>query len=122
MTVRGAANEGADAINKFVFAADVKSWSDAQNLLGALSATANGGLLQEMEVVASCSPVVLEENLMPCASDVVEGVIDATAVTVASQDDAAPAAANGFAVVAKPQAHGCDALKTWRVAMRKEMV
>ena len=122
VTVRGAANEGADAINKFVFAADVKSWSDAQNLLGALSATANGGLLQEMEVVASCSPVVLEENLMPCASDVVEGVIDATAVTVASQDDAAPAAANGFAVVAQPQAHGCDALKTWRVAMRKEMV
>ena len=122
VTVRGAANEGADAINKFTFAVDVKAWSDAQNLLGAVSATAGGGLLQEMEVVASCSPVVLEENLMPCASDVVDGVIDASVVTVASHDDAAPAAANGFTVVAQPQAHGCDALKTWRVAMRKEMV
>ena len=59
---------------------------------------------------------------MPCASDVVEGVIDASAVTVASRDDAAPAAANGFTVVAQPQAHGCETLKTWMVSMRKEMV
>lgn len=71
ITIQGTANEGVDAINTFPVNVPIAANARPQNLLEAFATTA--GELQSCTLSASCDPVVLTENMVPCASDVVGG-------------------------------------------------
>ena len=128
VTVSAVANEGANAVNNFTVNANkfnvsvpVVARSKAQNLLGAIS---GGGYLQRVALMATCDPVVCEENLMPCASDIVNGRYELTAETLAANAEDAPLVvrATGFALVDAPQTErDCNYLR-YTVEARKEMV
>ena len=100
VTISAAANEGLDAINLFPFSVAIVARSKAQNLMGAIS---GGGKLNTMSVVASCDPVVIAENMMPVASDVVHGKVTASADTIAANNESAPTAAGGFTEIGTPR-------------------
>lgn len=124
VTVSAVANEGAAAINKFNVSVPVVARSKAQNLLNAIS---GGGFLQRVALVAACDPVVCEENLMPCASDIVNGRYELSAETLAANGEAAPTMATasgtngGFALLDVPrQERDCDFLR-YSIEARKEM-
>ena len=132
VTVSAVANEGANAINNFTVNANkfnvsvpVVARSKAQNLLNAIS---GGGHLQSCRLVAACDPVVCEENLMPCASDIVNGRYELSAETLAPNGEAAPTmtaasgANGGFALIDDPrQGRDCDFMR-YTIEARKEMV
>lgn len=132
VTVSAVANEGANAINnftenknKFNVSVPVVARSKAQNLLNAIS---GGGHLQSCRLVAACDPVVCEENLMPCASDIVNGRYELSAETLAPNGEDAPTMAaasgtnGGFTLIADPrQGRDCDFMR-YTIEARKEMV
>jgi len=118
LTVRAVANEGADAINTFSLSCAVVARSKAQNLM---NATSGGGKLQTCVLVATCEPVVLAENMMPCASDVVHGKIIVNANFVAPSMENAPTAANGFTSLGEPKQTTEAYYQTWQFAAEKEM-
>lgn len=131
VTVSAVANEGANAINNFTVNANkfnvsvpVVARSKAQNLLGAIS---GGGYLQSCRLVAACDPVVCEENLMPCASDIVNGRYELSAETLAPNGEAAPTMTaasgtnGGFALIDDPrQGRDCDFVR-YTIQARREM-
>lgn len=120
VTVRGTANEGADAINLFAVSVPIFARARPQNLLGAVS---GGGELQVCSLAATCDPVVLTENMMPCASDVVGGRYELHAETLATDGESAPTAtaSGGFTMVADPPVGaGADYIR-YRVTARKEI-
>lgn len=132
VTVSAVANEGANAVNNFTVNADkfnvsvpVIARSKAQNLLGAIS---GGGHLQSCRLVAACDPVVCEENLMPCASDIVHGRYELAAETLAAENNAAPTMASasgsngGFALIDDPKQTSESDFVRYSVNARKEMV
>ena len=116
ITVRATANEGADAINLFPVSVPVVVRSKAQNLLGAIG---GGGLLNACTLVASCVPVVVAEDMMPCASDVVNGKITVNAQTVATAGEAAPTAQNGFGSLGEPKQTGDQQYAMWQIAAER---
>lgn len=132
VTVSAVANEGANAVNNFTVNANkfnvsvpVVARSKAQNLLNAIS---GGGHLQSCRLVAACDPVVCEENLMPCASDIVNGRYELSAETLAPNGEAAPTMTaasgtnGGFALIDDPQqGRDCDFVR-YTIQARREMV
>ena len=132
VTVSAVANEGANAVNNFTANANkfnvsvpVVARSKAQNLLNAIS---GGGHLQSCRLVAACDPVVCEENLMPCAPDIVNGRYELSAETLAPNGEAAPTMTaasgtnGGFALIDDPQqGRDCDFIR-YMIEARKEMV
>lgn len=132
VNVSAVANEGANAVNNFTVNANkfnvsvpVVARSKAQNLLNAIS---GGGHLQSCRLVAACDPVVCEENLMPCASDIVNGRYELSAETIAPNGEAAPTMAaasgtnGGFALIDDPkQDRDCDYTR-YSISARREMV
>lgn len=126
VTVSSVANEGANAVNnfnenknKFNVSVPVVARSKAQNLLGAIS---GGGYLQRCSLVAACDPVVCEENLMPCASDIVNGRYELAAETLAADNNAAPTMNGDFALIDDPkQTRESDFIR-YTIEARKEMV
>jgi len=132
LTVSAVANEGGNAVNnftvnrnKFNVSIPVVGRARAQNLLGAIS---GGGELQRLKLLATCDPVVCEEQLMPCASDIVNGRFELTAETLAANGEAAPTMAavsgsnGGFALLSDPRiASDCDFVR-YAIEARKEMV
>lgn len=106
VTVRSAANEGVDAINRFMAEVNVRARARAQNLMNAIS---GGGELQALKLSLHCDPVVLEEGLAPCASDVVRGEATVAAQTVALNHESAPVPGGGFELAGCPvQYSGID--------------
>jgi len=132
VTVSAVANEGANAVNNFTVNANkfnvsvpVVARSKAQNLLNAIN---GGGHLQSCRLVAACDPVVCEESLMPCASDIVNGRYELSAETLAPNGEAAPTMTaasgtnGGFALIDDPQqGRDCDFIR-YTIEARKEMV
>ena len=126
VTVSAVANEGANAINNFTANKDkfnvsvpVFARSKAQNLLGAIS---GGGHLQSCRLVAACDPVVCEENLMPCASDIVNGRYELSAETLAVDNNAEPTLNGGFALIDAPKHTRESDFIRYTIEARKEMV
>lgn len=93
LVVRGAANEGADAINRWNVNISVNPDHIAQDPMGAVS---GGGEMTECKTLVTCDPVVPMENGMPCASDVVHGKVVVTATTNAYLGESAPTASGSF--------------------------
>ncbi len=124
--------EGANAVNNFAVNANkfnvsvpVVARSKAQNLLGAIS---GGGHLQSCRLVAACDPVVCEENLMPCASDIVNGRYELSAETLAPNGEAAPTMTaasgtnGGFALIDDPKQDRDRDYTRYSISARREMV
>ena len=127
VTVQGTANEGADAINLFQVSIPILARARPQNLLGAIAVSGGettGGELQMCSLQASCDPVVLAENMTPCASDVVGGRYELHAETLAAVGESAPtmAGAAGFALIAAPNVDEGANYRRYRVTARKEIV
>lgn len=127
VTVQGTANEGADAINLFSVSIPILARARPQNLLGAIAVSGGkttGGELQACSLQASCDPVVLAENMAPCASDVVGGRYELHAETLAAVGESAPtmAGAAGFALIAAPNVDEGANYRRYRVTARKEIV
>ena len=119
VTVTAVANEGADAVNLFDVSIPVVARARAQLLLGALT---GGGSLSWCDAAATCSPVVVAENNMPCASDVVGGRYVVSAETLTPNREAAPVAANGFTSTGEPKSNGDRDYPSWSVSVEKEIV
>ena len=132
VTVSAVANEGANAVNNFTVNANkfnvsvpVVARSKAQNLLNAIS---GGGHLQSCRLVAACDPVVCEENLMPCASDIVNGRYELDAETLAANGEAAPTMTaasgtnGGFALIDDPKQTSESDYMRYTIQARREMV
>ena len=119
VTVTAVANEGADAINLFDVSIPVVARARAQLLLGALT---GGGNLRRCDAAATCSPVVVAENNMPCASDVVGGRYVVSAETLTPNREAAPVAANGFTSTGELKSNGDRDYPSWSVSVEKEIV
>ena len=127
VTVQGTANEGADAINLFQVSIPILARARPQNLLGAIAVSGGettGGELQMCSLQASCDPVVLAENMTPCASDVVGGRYELHAETLAAGGESAPTMAGsaGFALIAAPNVDEGANYRRYRVTARKEIV
>ena len=93
LVIRGVANEGADAINRWNVNLSVNPDHIAQDPMGAVS---GGGEMTECKTLITCDPVVPMENGMPCASDVVHGKVVVTATTNAYLGENAPTARSPF--------------------------
>lgn len=118
VTVTATANEGANAINTFAVSVPLLARARAQNLLDAVS---GGGQLQNCRLVASCSPVVVAEDMMPCASDVVHGKLVVTAGTYAPNGESAPTAGSGWTSIGEPQHTGGVEYPAWSITLQKEI-
>ena len=126
VTVQGTANEGADAINLFQVSIPILARARPQNLLGAIAVSGGkttGGELHACSIQASCDPVVLAENMTPCASDVVGGRLELHAETLAAASESAPtmATSGGFTLIAAPPADEGANYRRYRVTARKEI-
>lgn len=119
VTVSGVANEGADAINRFFVSVHILARARAQNLLGAIS---GGGELQRLSLLAAADPVVVELDMAPCASDVVNGRLEVQAETLAPMSSNPPAAAGGFAMLRPPASLSATGYCRYTAAARKEIV
>lgn len=93
LVVRGAANEGAPAINRWSANLNVNPDHIAQDPMNAVS---GGGELTECKTLVTCDPVVPMENGMPCASDIVHGKVIVRATTNAYGGENAPTARSPF--------------------------
>lgn len=118
VTVEAVANEGANAINTWPVSIAVIARSKAQNLLNGVS---GGGMLNACTVVACCDPVVIEEDLMPCASDVVHGRIELSATTIATAKEGEPTAAGGFTSLGAQKAWADASYTTYKLNARKDL-
>lgn len=118
LKVKGTANEGANAINTFSVSVYVVARSKAQNLLNAIS---GGGHLQRVSLLATCDAVVVAENLMPCASDIVNGRLEVNAETIAPSNQNAPGAGNGFTLIDHPKSNAESDYVRYTIAARKEL-
>lgn len=118
VTVEAAANEGADAINKWTVAIPVAARSKAQNLLGGV---VGGGKLNACTLRACCDPVVVEEATMPCASDAVNGRLELSATIIAASREDPPAAGGGFAALGAPEAGAESSYTTYALKARREL-
>lgn len=116
--VSATANEGANAINLFRFTVSLRARARAFNLMSAVS---GGGNLQSCTLAASCEPVVLTENMMPCASDIVHGKLTVTATTYAPNNEAPPTAGGGFALTGTPKQCGDKSYTAYAFTAEKEM-
>ncbi len=116
--VQGAANEGGDAINAFYVSLSVMARARAQDLLGAVS---GGGELQRLSLAARCDPVVVAKDMMPCASDVVRGVWEVQAETLAHEKQSAPEASGGFTSTGAPSVRSGEDWWRYSITARKEM-
>ena len=117
VTVSAVANEGEAAINSFAVqdGIPVQARARAQNLLDMVS---GGGELQTLSLTLTCDPVVLQENMRPCASDIVNGRIDVEAETLStSPTDGEPTALNGHA----QRIGGGTDYTRWRISARKDL-
>ena len=101
VTVSAVANEGADAINTFAISIPILGRARPQNLLNAFT---GGGELQAFTLAATCEPVVMQLALAPCASDAVNGRLEAHGEMLAVYGDSAPTctSAGGFTEVGAP--------------------
>lgn len=127
VTVWGTANEGVNAINIFNVSVPILARARPQNLLGAIAVSGGkttGGELHACSLRASCDPVVLAENMMPCASDVVGGRYELHAETLVEAGESAPtmASSGGFTLIAAPPADEGANYRRYRVTARKEIV
>ena len=118
VTITATANEGADAINKFSLSVDIVARSKAQNLMSAIS---GGGYLQALALIASADPVVCEENMMPSASDIVNGQIEVNAITLSPNSEAAPTAGSGFTSVGEPKQTSERSYSSYQITVQKEL-
>lgn len=118
VTVTGTANEGENAINSFAVRIPVVGRSKAQNILDAVT---GGGYIQRCVLRAVCDPVVLAENMMPCASDVVNGRYEVSAETLATAIHAAPRAGGGFTLLGVPKATRDMAYVRYSFEAKREM-
>ncbi|MBQ3344456.1 MAG: hypothetical protein IJG84_21330 [Kiritimatiellae bacterium] len=100
LTLRGVANEGADAINTWTVSFGVSPDHSAQDPAGAVS---GGGELLECTTTWSCDPVVVYIEGEPVASDVVRGKATVKATTAAYSAQSAPVASGGFLAVGVPK-------------------
>ena len=125
VTVKAVANEGVAAINVFrapngnAYGIPILARAWPQNLLGAVS---GGGDLQSFTLTLACDPVVLAENMRPCASDVVSGRLEVEAETRATPlSFNAPSAANGFTSDGAQNVGGGTDYTRWRIRAWKEL-
>ena len=118
ITVTATANEGRDAINLFNLTMSLLGRARAQNLMGAVS---GGGQLQSCNLQASCTPVVIAENNMPCASDVVGGRLSVDATTYAPNAESGPTAGGGFIEVGAPKQCGDKSYLAWKIKAERDM-
>lgn len=118
VTVEAVANEGANAINQFAVSIPVVARSKAQNLLNAVR---GGGYLNACIVRASCDPVVIAENMMPCASDVVHGRLEVAATTIAANGENAPTAGGNFTSVGEPKQQNEASYTVYTLNAQKEI-
>ena len=118
LKVQGTANEGANAINTFPVSVAVVARSKAQNLLGAISGTSH---LQRVSLIATCDAVVVTENMMPCASDIVNGRLEVSAETIAPNNQNAPTAGGGFTLTDHPKSNADSDYVRYTVTARKEL-
>lgn len=119
ITCTACANEGANAINLFDVSVPILARAKAQALL---SSVTGGGKLQHLTLTASCDPVVIDENLMPCASDVVNGKLVVEAETINIASEGAPSGANGFVSLGRPCRGGDSMYRTFSITAQKEIV
>lgn len=101
VTLGGTANEGtassaADAVNTFPVSVPVAARARAQNLMAA--ATGDVGAMHSAVLSASCDPVVLAEDMIPCASDVCGGKVGVSFEILVDAGAPAPDAADGFSI------------------------
>lgn len=118
VTVVGTANEGADAINKWTVSVTVKSRARAQNLMGAIS---YGGSLDAVSLVASAEPVVIYQDNMPCASDIVHGALDVGGQCHALLGEAAPSPTSQFFSLGAPASCESCGHKTYSFNFRRAL-
>ena len=132
VTISAVANEGANSVNNFsVFAnrfdvsIHVLARSKAQRFFGAV---VGGGYLHRCSIVATCNPVVCENNLMPCASDIVNGRYELAAETIAANGESPPTMApasgttGGFTLVDVPRQDQDGDFIRYSINARREMV
>lgn len=122
VTVQGVANEGVDAVNTFPLSVAIAARARPQNLLGMYT---DSETLQSHTIQLVCDPVVLAENMQPCASDVVGGRIESHAEFLSG--DAEPGLSQGAIVAgavlvsSRPVGEGTNYAR-YIVAARKEIV
>lgn len=125
VTVSAVANEGSDAINTFrtmtgnAVGIQIRARARAQNLLSAVNVGSSH--LHSLSLLFTCQPVVVAKDMAPCASDVVEGMMEVEAVTLAPKGESAPTATAGWHELGAPQATDALGYQEWRIAARKEM-
>lgn len=119
VVVESVANEGQAAINRFNVSIPVMARARAQNLLNALDAS--GLELVGVSIDAECDPVVLYENLMPCASDVVRGRCLLHAEVRAQSYGVVPSVASSFALVDAPRSFSHDGYLSYTLEARKAL-
>ena len=131
VTVSATANEGVNAINQFSI--NIGSWwpgginisilprARAQALADAINP--GTGHLQSCKLKASCDPVVLAENMVPCASDVANGRIDVSSDVLFADigNRTEPSAGAGFSLVSREETYGGTAYNVHRITVRKEL-
>lgn len=93
VTVSGVANEGADAINLFQATVGIAARARPQNMTvgGVAPFSSFPEHVSSCRLSLRCDPVVLEENGLPCASDVVNGIAEATMEAIMPGAQAVPA-------------------------------
>ena len=124
VTVQGTANEGVAAINQFDIYVPILARARAQNLLNALATQGGevkGGGMLSCSLRAMCDPVVLTENMVPCASDVVGGRYEIHAETKASSGESPPSVQNGFTNIGVSKVESGQDYARYTLEARKEM-
>ncbi|MBO7686551.1 MAG: InlB B-repeat-containing protein [Kiritimatiellae bacterium] len=118
VVVSAVANEGANSINDFHASIPIVARARPQALLGSVS---GGGELQSLTLTLAADPVVLAENMQPCASDIVNGRIEVEAETLSTHPSSAPTAGGDFHGLGVPQAGSGTDFTRWRISARKEL-
>ena len=121
VTVSATANEGKSAINRFAVTVSVAPRARAQALAGAINP--GSGHLQVCTLRASCDPIVLAENMVPCSSDVVNGRIEVSGDVRFDdiRNRVGPSAGSGFALVSREDTGGGTSYNGCRITVRKEL-
>lgn len=99
VTLTAEANEGADAINTWDISIPIKARAKAQNLLNVYT---GANKLNAFKLTAAADAVVLWEDNMPSASDIVHGMMVADISTLSTSGSSAESVANGWTVVEFP--------------------
>jgi hypothetical protein len=118
VTVSAVANEGANSINDFHASIQILARARPQALLGSVS---GGGELQSLTLTLSADPVVVAENMQPCASDIVNGRIEVEAETLSTHPSSPPTAGGDFHGLGVQQVGAGTDYTRWRISARKEL-